>query len=330
MPMSNKVNFIRSDSITGVPLFFEVINNNFMFRKIETLEKAFYSRCKEMQVDYFNMISLLELLNIIELKHSSIKKGRYYNDVIVNSKQSIYDSLIMMIIKYIIENDIIEKFLPQESVHFDEIALENVIDNSLIPLRFSQLRNVLISFGFFISRGESNYFEISKRFQDYFNSVVLQEIFKDSLIDEKVITANESQIQSIINRNNENAELAEDYVLSFEKNRLVGHNDIDKIIRVSLINKYADFDIFSFDDSNSRVLNRYIEVKSYSGDVHFYWTNNEVKKAKDKGEMYYIYLVDIAAISNSNYFPTIINDPYKKFFINKEWKNECQKWLFYE
>ena len=77
--------------------------------------------------------------------------------------------------------------------------------------------------------------------------------------------------------------------------------------------------------------NRFIEVKSYSdlSTKRFFWSRNEVEKAKLYREMYFIYLVDRSSMDDDGYRPEIIQDPYMSIFkIENNWMKECQSFLF--
>ena len=99
-------------------------------------------------------------------------------------------------------------------------------------------------------------------------------------------------------------------------------------------------------DTISRVLRRcqkrtgewqpkYIEVKAVSeSDLRFYWSKNEINKAKQFGRNYYLYLLpvknkpesllDISALRQ-------IRDPYHAVFQNKdEWWQEVEVISFYK
>jgi len=44
----------------------------------------------------------------------------------------------------------------------------------------------------------------------------------------------------------------------------------------------AGYDIQSFNDNKSIIIDKFIEVKSYEGTPYFYWSKNEVEVAKLK------------------------------------------------
>lgn len=102
----------------------------------------------------------------------------------------------------------------------------------------------------------------------------------------------------------------ERYVVECEKNRLTkgGRSDLaGRIIRVSLVNVGAGYDIQTFDLDGKE---RYVEVKTSMGSrLVFEWSSNEFEVAKTQGKRYWIYCVrDIGGT------PTVteIHDPASK------------------
>ena len=104
------------------------------------------------------------------------------------------------------------------------------------------------------------------------------------------------------------------------------HSSFEKIELISDVYVNAGYDIISFNDLDSFIIDRFIEVKSYREEISFYWSKNEVEKAKELATKYYIYLVDRSLMNKKDYVPKIIQDPYKKIFENEFWKKETENW----
>jgi len=106
----------------------------------------------------------------------------------------------------------------------------------------------------------------------------------------------EEQMEKSLREKRLLAELAEEFVLEFEKSRLIGAGYRLESACVQRISKHrvsAGYDINSFDASSSPLKHdRFIEVKgSGKATVFFYWTQNEVKMAEKLGQKYWIYFV---------------------------------------
>ena len=123
-------------------------------------------------------------------------------------------------------------------------------------------------------------------------------------------------------------EAGEEYVLKREKERLQTSNLADSIQQVSLIDVSAGYDIASFIDSDSSVYDHFIEVKTYRGTPHFFWSSNEMSVAKLRRDLYWICLVDYDQINNADYQPIWIQNPYENIINSPEWKSEVETMRF--
>lgn len=107
---------------------------------------------------------------------------------------------------------------------------------------------------------------------------------------------------------------AEAFVLAFELRRLNGHPQLQLVQRVSLMNAAAGYDIESFDGLRSFLPDRFIEVKSYRVFERFFLSSGEFETAKELGERYCLYLVDMEQVDSPGYSPTIIRNPTEQLF----------------
>ena len=70
-------------------------------------------------------------------------------------------------------------------------------------------------------------------------------------------------------------------------------------------------------------------MKSYKGKKpYFHWSKNEVEKAQEIRDNYFLYLVNRDEIDSKNYSPLMIENPYLEVFNSLDWKKECEKWYF--
>ena len=117
--------------------------------------------------------------------------------------------------------------------------------------------------------------------------------------------------------------IAEEFVLNFEKNRLKNlgfEEESNKIRQISIDFSNAGYDIESFNGkTKDGVPDRFIEVKGTTKkEFSFYWSINEINTAKELSSNYWIYHVseiDVQNKSSSNY-PKMINNPYENIFSN--------------
>jgi hypothetical protein len=122
-------------------------------------------------------------------------------------------------------------------------------------------------------------------------------------------------------RNKITGEIAEDFVVKYEKKRLeMGgfHNESKKVKKISEENSTAGYDVESFfgkaDDLT--VPDKLIEVKGTSTNIfRFFWSKNEIKTAQELGQNYWIYFVsDIDKLKKTGNIIRKIQDPFDKIF----------------
>ena len=80
---------------------------------------------------------------------------------------------------------------------------------------------------------------------------------------------------------------------------------------------FPGYDIKSYDNGKSELTkqDRKIEVKGTTNrSPRFYWSSNEVNKAKEYGEKYWIYLWTNVGTENKEIQK--IQDPYKKYYVD--------------
>ena len=123
-----------------------------------------------------------------------------------------------------------------------------------------------------------------------------------------------------------NGKKAEEKTVKHEKERLkLDHKfddeTLEKVKRVSEDDTGLGYDIDSF-NGDKFFVDRYIEVKCTTGGYPiFYWSENEIKKAQELGNQYFIYLWINFGKEDERLLPPI-QDPYNKIFENDSIKKE--------
>lgn len=148
-----------------------------------------------------------------------------------------------------------------------------------------------------------------------------------SKIRNKITGVSLEELEARLAENKEIGELGEKLAIEKEKERLEKEGRIDlayDIKQVSVTDVYAGFDLKSYNDKNSQLAkhDRVIEVKSTrSSSPRFYWSSNEVKKAKSIRKNYWIYLW--TSVESEYRQLRMIQNPYDKFFVKNKEKPEC-------
>lgn len=229
------------------------------------------------------------------------------------------------------------KYLPKEKIEelFSEKLVDFIIDEQIIDLssstysssndsfwipksnfnsKFVCLRNALISFGLMTLEGTS--FCLNGSFAKYFQKP-----------NRKRSHMTEATLLKLLEQQRVQGESGEIFVLNFEINRLNGHSSKNKIKRISPIDVSAGYDIISYNNVYSESLDRYIEVKTYQGEPHFFWSKNEMEFARKKQNNYFIYLIDLSKINEKSYSPTIIQNPIQNIKATDSWEIATESYL---
>jgi len=186
-------------------------------------------------------------------------------------------------------------------------------------LKYSGLRNLLISLDFIKAYPDKRTFFISEEYRHIYEEIITP---KSLSLDEFL---------KIVQKRNKLGSAAELEALKYEKNRLSRYPLlVDKIEHVSPKNVGAGYDIKSYDkslDESGQPIPRYIEVKAVSSiNYDFYWSKNEIDKARDFRQNYYLYL--IPTLGNGRFDIgniLIIRDAYLNVYKNKErWQKKEQ------
>lgn len=232
---------------------------------------------------------------------------------LLNDKDKLNDALIVSTVNQLFKENVMDSSM----FCYDSVQFSYTFKNELLPLSLSSVRNVLISQGFLIPLRDTQgtRFHISPAY-DALVAKHCKERRKQLSLE---------QLKKQLERNELAGEKAELFVLEYEKRRL-GLPLSEKVRRISEIDVTAGYDIVSFDSPQSREPDRFIEVKAVSS-AGFYWSKNEYEIAKLKGDMYYLYLIEIGSIDEQDYSPQIIQNPAVSVMDAEEWFVEAQSYF---
>lgn len=230
----------------------------------------------------------------------------------IQDKEKLNEELILTAINQLFSDGILNPSM----FSYDSVQCCYTFKNELLPLSLSSVRNVLISQGFLISFRDSNGLRLL--IAPTYNSLIA----KHCKTRRKQLSV--ENLKKILEENEIAGEKAELFVLSFEKTR-IGQPLCESINRISEIDASAGYDIVSYDSSLSLIPDRFIEVKALSS-TGFFWSKNEYEIAKLKGNMYYLYLVDLRRIGEPGYVPEMIQDPATNIMKADSWFVEAQSY----
>lgn len=189
--------------------------------------------------------------------------------------------------------------------------------NELFSLEYSAVRNMLIDQGLFELERMQNKtnFYLTDDCSSIIGDIIKRQHKKNTL----------EQLKKKIMNDELAGELAEKYVLNYERKRLP-ESMKERVRIISDIDVSAGYDIISYESHNSTELDRFIEVKAVNKEIGFYWSENEYEVAKLKGEQYYLYLVSLAKIEEEYYSPIVIRDPANIIMDSDDWLVETQSY----
>jgi hypothetical protein len=260
-----------------------------------------------------NFLQELGLLKIIE------------NNIIINNR---YKELLKTLADSKKPEPLIKQFLIQNilqtktsfSEHLNQFLSEFQLVNeqyeftptSAQRLRYSDVRNLLMDSNMvLIDSTETKYIISDHHFLIY--STWKEE---SKISPEEFLKSQEKK--------HELGKKAELFIIEYEKKRLSQYPHlIECIEHTATIDVKAGYDIKSFDDlydDKNEPLPRFIEVKAVSPwDFKFYWTKNEVDKAKQLDGNYYLYLLPVLSEKDFDINGLkIIKDPYNNVFLDND------------
>ncbi|MCP8970931.1 DUF3883 domain-containing protein [Ectobacillus ponti] len=246
-------------------------------------------------------LAFLEYLEYVKLSGDNVVLTERFKELELLEKSCIIDVLVKSCITKLIDEGIFDRDETGFNVDKGHISIKQ----SAFPLAYAAIRNFLITAGAF--NKDNDEMCISGSYESDFASRI--RIRKGKFTLEQLLKQQEEQ--------NRRGFEAEEFVLAIEKKRL--SEKAYRVKRISDFDVSAGYDIVSFQSDSSTACDRFIEVKSYLGNPHFYWSENESDTARIKGDKYVLCLVDYARITEPEYEPEFIQDPYKVIFENDSW-----------
>lgn len=278
------------------------------------------SRC------FKGLIELFQFMSFIEITENSIfLNKKHFNQITFDKKTYLdqfhfYDNLI-----HALKNaKILHELFNENNLKFNPILSQYYVLDNKFPYKYFSLRNMLFSTGFF-QRNENlpNHLIIRNEFTDHFRKCVINDLTPKNNFVNKISL---DQLKKGLQAKADTGKLAELFVFEYECRRLNGHPNIGKVGIISDEYVNAGYDIETFEGIDSIILDRFVEVKSYQGEISFFWSRNEIAKAKELRNKYFLYLVDRSRIEEKDYTPQKFQDPYKKIFESNLWKKETENW----
>ncbi|ABX43279.1 DUF3883 domain-containing protein [Lachnoclostridium phytofermentans] len=264
------------------------------------------------QFDFYAILRLLEYFKLIISENDKYHLTKKVKEMQGNKLQ--FD---LWFINEIIEELCEKNYLTNQMFEFIPSKQLYLFRKEYFDLQLSQLRDLLVSYGFFLLERENfiTKFYIAKNYEKKIEDLLskksramsLQDLYKKMQEDAKI------------------GELAEQFVINYERIRLNNCSQYP-IKQISVVDVNAGYDIASFKSEKSLSYDRFIEVKAVNIKCEFYWSKAEIEAARIMQDAYYLYLVEVAKMKYSNYIPKIIQNPFKNVFKSEQWLLEPQSY----
>lgn len=308
-------NFERLDW-KQLSVFCDTLNTSSSFRR-DVIRRRFNSK----SLHFDETLDFLIKLGLVMDNGETILPSGDFQEVLTRASEDIKFFFVRQLFKK--GNPFampLAKFLNNFELHESVYKYTPNIDQRL---KYSGIRNFLINFGIISPITPDGSYVVSDRLSVYF-------------LDRKGILSY-TEFVGRLRASEELGRKAELVVLEEERRYFKDYPYLlDKIQHVSLQDVGAGYDIKSFEEISTekgKWQPKYIEVKAVSkDDLRFYWSRNEINKARQFGRNYYLYLLpvkseailDISALQK-------IRDPYREIFQDKnEWLRETEITSFYK
>jgi hypothetical protein len=272
------------------------------------------------------IFELFSYLDIITIENDKLYLNSDNYQEIENTETAVQDSIVYRIFHRLLLDDEISQVFQPQMFKYDETKDCFHIESSLIPFKYSWLRNALITLDFFKPSIKSSTLLINNQYYPFFSNNVLGQVKEFNPLQTRNGPITFQEFIAIQSQKEIYGKQAEEFALNYERNRLSYHPNLEKVKIISNLDVGAGYDIISYMSLDSDNLDRFIEVKSYSGTCHFFWSRNEIEKARLNNRSYFLYLVDRSDVEKVNYAPLIVCNPYQEIFKGQHWLTEPESW----
>lgn len=298
-------------TVKQILVFCEVLIESSLLKK-EFLEQKYLRGA----LNFAETVNFLEHMGLTKVRGNRIIPEPRYRSFLRRFKKTRLQE--QMVKEFILENLIIRK--TQLSSYLEDFLLQFRLEGerwmfaptSPERLKHSGLRNLLMDLGLIYLDSKQRKYGIA---DDYF-TIYLQ--FRQSH------KLSPDEFLLVQNRREQIGRAAELVIIQYEKDRLSEYQHLaEKIEHTAAKDVLAGYDISSFDGKLSKDKNplpRYIEVKAVSvSDYRFYWTKNEIEKAKLCEQFYYLYLIPVVGERKFDLNSLkIIKNPYLNVYKNEK------------
>ncbi len=296
---------------------------------LKDVRKFCASQLFSISPSFDGIVRLLAFANIIEADDRTVViKTKKFDPAENRGRNEYFRSIHFFncLFERLKELDCIGDLFNENNLRFSHTTNQYYVKSHLISFKFFTIRNLLLKLAF-LERDATipDHLLKATHFTRFFEDTIISGIKTTP----NLLAFDIDELTKTLEQKAEFGGTGELFALSYEQKRLKGHARMNQVKRISDDHVSAGYDISSFDNLDSFINDRFIEVKTYSNEIVFYWSKQEVAVAKDLRNKYWLYLVDGSRITSSDYVPKMIQDPYRKIFENEQWKKETEKWKIF-
>jgi len=271
---------------------------------------------------------LLDALGVLLVSGNQLSRGPNFSRLASLGEDRLFEDTAFyeLLFRMLADKELLREIFSTTHIRKDDRSGLISLTRSKIPMRLNGFITFLVNVGFFRKA------DLGK------GVLVIRETFSEFFVDRVIPLINRAVakgrlslagLKQRIEAQEQSGREAELFVEVYEKRRLQGHTFISEIRRVSDENVSLGYDVQSFNSRQSLLVDRFIEVKSFTGNEYrFIWTRYEVEVAKEFGDAYFLYLVDKARMADTSYQPLIMQNPYREVFDDQgPWRIDPHSWL---
>lgn len=263
-------------------------------------------------VDHYRTLKLCNYAGLTIMTKSQVKlteQGKQFLSCNPNNVYEITEQQKVFVAEHLILNGPwqsgVRSLLLSFSPNYSRITYELILAEDLPQNRYNAAVHLLLILG--ILSKEDGKLIVDPKYVQHVRQ--LRAIIKG---------VSEQELEQALQLNLKLSDLAEEAVLEYERERLksIGRNAESELLRrISKLKVEAGYDIESFDgDKPLFDYDRFIEVKaSYENVLRFFWSDNEHRVAREKGDKYWIYFVGgLSSTKAKSIVPILIQNPIKR------------------
>jgi len=232
-------------------------------QSLNDVRKFCVSQLFSLSLSFEGIVRLLEFTRIIETDSLTISiNNKYFNPAVVQTQGEYFRNahFFECLFERLKELDCVAEMFNENSLRFNHLTNRYYVKSHLIGFKFFTIRNLLLKLAF-LERDETipDHLSIATQFTAFFKDTIISDLKTTP----DLVAFDLDDLGKTLEQQAEFGRNGELFAFSYEKRRLNGHAQIHQVRRISEDHVSAGYDISSFDNLDSFINDRFIEVKTY-------------------------------------------------------------------